>query len=69
MRSLADHPADCDCTPCTRHRTAEIRREEIAWLRSFGWNDEQIARRLGLDIEVMRRDLYRQQAKKIYNAS
>lgn len=32
-----------------------IMREEIAFLRSFHWNDKQIAMRLGIDVKTVQK--------------
>lgn len=31
----------------------QITDEEVAWLRSFGWNNERIAARLGITVASM----------------
>jgi hypothetical protein len=53
------HRDGCDCYGCKRVAANKALREEIAWLRSFGWDDDRIAQRLGINVKSMQTALRR----------
>jgi hypothetical protein len=53
------HRPDCDCYGCKRVAANKALREEIAWLKSFHWDDDRIADRLGINVKSMQTALRR----------
>lgn len=45
---------------CARLADSAVLGDEIAWLRSFGWRPEQIARRLGVTTSCVEKRLAKQ---------
>lgn len=46
-----------------RNRTIEDTAEDYAWLRSQGWDDQDIAKRLGMKLDSLQQALRRAQRK------